>query len=406
MTSKEREAQRKPLPSGVTELLDTGVYSLVELPDGSLLSNNGRSSNDGGTTWSEPEPFALDSTPELLGASGHVMLRLEPGALVHSVGGKVWVSRDSGRTWGPGVDAFPGVDGLHFLGNEMIQMESGRLIYPGYISFGSNSPEFKYEDVLSRGLWRGTVRPIEGHHHLPELYVGIMAYSDDEGVTWQSVLGRTNSGKPRRQTFYGWFDELGIPNGQCGVLPFGECTVADAGDNNLLMFGRSTVNRVLHTRSSDGGDTWSSVLPTELANSGSPPRLKRIPKTGDQLCVWNQVSREEVQRGYRRGRLSAAISKDGGHTWENFKTIELSDGLTDIDRVACEYPIKMVRARDYVGCLPDGWSYAHYANVSFAGEFVYVSYRRCSPSANVMAEQDFAAKSMVLRIYPLEWFYE
>ncbi len=60
MTSKEREAQRKPRPSEVIELLDTGVYSLVELPDGSLLSNNARRSTDGGTTWSEPR-FCLQT---------------------------------------------------------------------------------------------------------------------------------------------------------------------------------------------------------------------------------------------------------------------------------------------------------------------------------------------------------
>ncbi len=51
-------ASDSSIPAGVVEV--TGVLgignSLVELKDGSLLTNDGRTSQDGGKTWSAPQP--------------------------------------------------------------------------------------------------------------------------------------------------------------------------------------------------------------------------------------------------------------------------------------------------------------------------------------------------------------
>ena len=49
-------------------------------------------------------------------------------------------------------------------------------------------------------------------------------------------------------------------------------------------------------------NTWSLPQPTELASSYSPCRLRTIPTAGDLLCVWNQVSGDEIRRGLRRSR--------------------------------------------------------------------------------------------------------
>ena len=88
----------------------------------------------------------------------------------------------------------------------------------------------------------------------------------------------------------------------------------------------STVGRLVCSYIRDGGLTWSAVRPTELAASYSPPAVTTVPGTGDLICVWNQVSREEIRRGYRRGyrrgRLSAAVSRDSGATWQEFRTID------------------------------------------------------------------------------------
>jgi hypothetical protein len=132
--------------------------------------------------------------------------------------------------------------------------------------------------------------------------------------------------------------------------------------------------------------------------------LRRIPETGDLLCVWNQVSANEIRNGFRRSRLSAAISKDSGTTWENFKTIEACEGIAQLARVEPDKAIKPVRARQDIGKLPDSYAYYHYANVCFAGDRVYLMYSRGYPQMGV-AEQLLNQQEQVLRIYPLKWFY-
>jgi hypothetical protein len=297
--------------------------------------------------------------------------------------------------------AAKGIGGPHYFGDEMIQLESGRLLYPFYISFGGEHPEMKYEDVSACGNWRDQLYQVEGHGHKPEIYVTLVSISDDEGKTWSIPENRWG----QHPAVMGWFDEEGKPTGHRGVTGFGEPTVAETKDGRLLMFGRPLVNRIVYSYSADGGNTWSVALPAELASSISPPRLRRIPKTGDLMVVWNQVSREEIRRGYRRGRLSVAISKDSGATWENFKTLEVSEGLEDVDRIPPEFPIKMVRARDWVGQLPEGWAFFHYANLNFAGDKVFISYLRGSPLLGI-AEQNLKKQERVLRRYPLEYFYQ
>ena len=74
---------------------------------------------------------------------------------------------------------------------------------------------------------------------------------------------------------------------------------------------------------------------------------------------------------------------DGGHSWGKFKTLELSEGLEDRDRVPLEFPIKMVRARDWVGPLPDRWAFFHYPNVDVVGDSIIVRYAQSSPLQSV-----------------------
>jgi hypothetical protein len=370
------------------------MNSVVSLKDGSVLANTGRLSRDGGKTWTAARKF--DG-----GAEGDGLVRLKSGAIALTKGPRLWITRDEGTSWKACPEAFPKmIGGPNFLGDEMIQLTGGRLLWPCSIDFNPRFPELLYENVLAKGTWRGRTVLVEGHQHLPEIYMTFFSYSDDEGQSWKLVEGYYHT----PLALFGWFDEQGIPNGYGGHWSFGESSVAETKDSRVLIFGRSEVGRVVYSYSADRGVTWNTLLPAELANSGSPPRLRRIPKTGDLLCIWNQMSREEIRRGYRRGRLTAAISRDNGSTWGNFKTLELSEGLEPVERVAPEHPVKMVRARDFVGQLPDGWAYFHYSNVCFASDSVYVMYLRGAPLLGI-AEQNLDKQEHVLRVYPLDWFY-
>jgi hypothetical protein len=216
----------------------------------------------------------------------------------------------------------------------------------------------------------------------------------------RSVPGASDRGLRHRRLVWG----VARSDFVHGFTPCGEASIAETKDGRVLYFGRSTVGRIVFSRSQDGGQHWSALRPTALAASNSPPRLRRIPKTGDLLCVWNQVSEVEIRRGFRRGRLSAAISKDGGTTWENFKTLEVSDGLDDVARVPTGTEVRDVRADHEVGKLPKGYTFFHDANVNFAGDRVYLMYSRGGPDLG-NAEQLLDKQQQVLRIVPLEWFY-
>ena len=65
----------------------------------------------------------------------------------------------------------------------------------------------------------------------------------------------------------------------------------------------------------------------------------------------------------------------------------------------------MVRARDWVGPLPDAWAFFHYPNIDVVGDKVFVRYSRGTPLLGV-AEQNLNKQEAVMRIYPLAWFYQ
>jgi hypothetical protein len=405
LTALPVHGQPKPrlLPEEAREIVGVlGINnSLVELKDGSLLSNDGRLSKDGGRTWTAPRPFGT-------GVAGAGIMRLASGALalVSQVGyadGRMWLSRDEGKTWGlAGPMKVPGGP-VFELGDTMIQLRGGRLVYCWDYNMAGDHPELPYQAVTAFGTWKGKRYGVEGHGHLPEFFASGFSWSDDEGKTWAYGTSPTDPKLPN--ILMGWFDHTGEPNGKNGITPCGEASIAETKDGRVLYFGRSTSGRIVSSRSKDGGQHWSALRPTALAASNSPPRLRRIPKTGDLLCVWNQVSEDEIRRGFRRGRLSAAISKDGGTTWENFKTLEVSDGLDDVARVPTGTEVRDVRAGQDVGKLPDGYAFFHYANVNFAGDRVYLMYSRGGPDLG-NAEQLLDKQQQVLRIYPLAWFYK
>lgn len=408
----------KPVPKGIVELQGINASGgIVELKDGSVMFAEGggipesknppwhRISKDGGKTWGHSQPL---NSPISVGG----MIRLQSGALaIYGRKGSQGEaspatcfskSLDDGKTWSaPACIA----DNFQPMFHSMIQLESGRLLIVGYwegfdgweFSGGtmvSVHPDLQYEAVSAYGLWRGRKVQIEGHGHGPEMGMCMVYRSDDEGQTWRKHPG----------ALMGWFDFEGVVNGNCGQTACFEPTIAETKDGNVLLIARSTVGRLVQSVSTDGGERWYSVKPTDLASSESPGIMVSLPKTGDLLIVWNQVSREEIRRGYRRGRLSSAISRDGGHSWEHFKTLELSEGLEDIGRIPPEYPIQKVCARDWVGPLPDAWAFFHYANLDVVGDKVFLRYSRGTPVLGI-AEQALNKQETVLRVYPLAWFY-
>ena len=420
----------RPVPPGVVELTAIGADGgMVRLKvDALLLAQGGgindqsvkkpqsRISNDGGKTWSPSQEMSSE-----IGVGG--LIRLKSGALAiygrkNAPDASKWhyyfsKSTDEGKTWSTAalISTYPGYYPMY---HSLIQLSTGRLLLTGYWEgLNGNHPDVERHTRTGWGLWRGKILFMEGHRGV-EMGICVTYYSDDEGGTW----------KPSEGGVFGWFDRHGEPNGADGIIDLYEPTSAETRDGRVLMMARSKTGRLVQSYSLDGGKTWYSAQPTELSSSQSPALLIQIPKTGDLLCVWNQVSAEEIRRGYLRGRLSSAISRDCGATWKNFKTLELQEGMDDSERIAPEFPIvRRLVARPGIGQLPDGFAMFTYPNVDIIGEQVFIRYLRMWPrpiSGQPDAKRDSGLPLMwpayedreaemtgegVMRIYPLEWFY-
>ena len=132
-------------------------------------------------------------------------------------------------------------------------------------------------------------------------FVSSCCLSDDGGRTWR--YGRGQVALPKR-----------------GAM---EPEVVELLDGRVLMVVRNQLGTISAAWSEDGGDTWSQ--PGELPDiqaPEAPATLRRIPATGDLLLVWNNTDTPGIGHGGRRTPLAAAISRDDGRTWQNFRNLE------------------------------------------------------------------------------------
>ncbi len=383
--------------------------TIVQRADGRLMLAQGnglfesvdrtvcRISEDGGASWGRAQRLRCP-----IGIGG--MVRLQSGALAiygrKSRRGEDYFfcsSKDDGKTWSTPV-SIPVHGDFRPMFHSMIQLESGRLILAGYCE--STELNCSADDLLpltsgAWGWWRGARLSREGHR-TPEMGICKTYYSDDVGRTWHGCRGG----------MFGWFNPQGIPDGMGCNTDVYEPTVAETNDGRLLMFARSKRGRIVQCYSLDEGETWLAMQPTELSSAQAPPMLVHIPGTGDLLCVWNQVSAEEIRRGMPRSRLSAAISRDSGQSWSHFKTIVYCEGMAEVGAIAPQFPIPgNVRGDPGPGHVPDGYMSFDYPNVDIVGDKVFLRYTRQWPIMCGKGKAEITGDG-VMRIYPVKWFYQ
>ena len=337
-------------------------------------------SADQGRTWTRIGPLRDAAGQVIMKGNVHPwsLLRLQSGAIAvtfetipPSQGGGVGKddgtffsqSRDEGKTWLPPTR----VSWPRSPANPtwLIQTRKGRLVLPN---------EYWRTQPMDRGLGVCTA-----------------FYSDDQGLSWQES----------RDSLWVW-ENGGRQQGSCEVP-----TVVEMSDGRLLMFMRTSFQRIARSESRDGGQTWSAVKLTSLLSSNSEIFLHRLPESDTLLCVWNQASKREIETGYYRARLTSAISRDNGTTWTNFRTVAMSPGQTRITSIPAVDPIAFLKTPRAIPRESEMLSKEFHMNraprVRVIGESAYLIYthRRYRYDSGKVKR---TVNEMRLRVFPVSWF--
>jgi len=245
----------------------------------------GRYSDDGGKTWTADDELVVDNEGNM-NVMSVSLLRLKNGAIALFYLKKnstedciplMRISIDEAKTWSEPVTCITDKKGYFVLNNDrVIQLENGRLLMVVALH---KTPE--------EGIW----------HKKAKLY---SYYSDDNGKTWK----RGN--------------EVPTP----ADIITQEPGVIELKDGKILMFIRTNGGVQYFSYSTDKGRSWSPAERSSLHSPLSPASIKRIPKTGDLLAVWNNNDGTIDSIKGKRTPLSLAISKNEGLSWEKIKNIE------------------------------------------------------------------------------------
>ena len=234
-------------------------------------------------------------------------------------------------------------------------------------------------------------------------------YSDDEGQTWT---------RSRNETF------ALLQRSVRGCFAMVEPAVVELKDGRLLMIARTNLGRCYQSFSHDRGENWMEAQPTDLALLPGPCALERIPTTGDLLVIWSQSSIQEAIDGVYRHRLTCAISKDEGKTWQNHKNLESLDDVTRIEPEEPETflmgPIRQPTDRQRYPRTP-GALRCNQPSCTFLDDKAIITYMFGTFGSEEALQKDFgmnfdqltdklgmkpAGRGNKVRVLPIDWFYE
>jgi sialidase-1 len=251
----------------------------------------GRSSGDGGNTWSQEDTVVLPNEGKMNVMSAS-LLRLPDGriALIYLRKNSLSdcrpylrLSSDEAQSWSDPIEIVPFEElGYYVVNNDrVIQLPGGRLIVPAALHCA--------------GLREPLFSP----------YGRIFCYlSDDAGETWQ------RSGEV--------LVEARI-NGDSVIVQ--EPGVVALRDGRVMMFCRTDAGCQYVAYSSDQGLSWSPLRASDIVSPCSPASIKRIPTTGDLLMVWNDHREVSAELAGKRTPLSLALSRDEGEHWTQVRTL-------------------------------------------------------------------------------------
>ena len=414
-TNPESDFEQKVRASVPDENLfvNFGTYwnGMIELKNGNLMTISavGRhTSTDGGKNWDASEPVVGgDGKP--IGEAFDQLVRLKSGAIGgfnrgafsknqrdEKYGHSAWFRRsdDEGKSWSEAVKMGEPYNNVCLHKEKVpIVTERGRIVAPVYTLLG------KTEEERGRALYGDEYVRVGAHGYENFFTYCWVYYSDDEGRTWETSEGKGSWGKGGEL-----FVTLDYSAG--GHYRCNEPVVAEVSEEHLLMILRTPLGRLYQSWSADDGRSWTRPEPTALASALAPAALARIPGTGDLLVVWNQASADEITLGLQRNRLTAAVSRDGGASWDCHKNVffQRKGEPARVD----PSPIKPYRAMENAPRVPMGNLCATYPSIVALKETILICFA-CRQQSNYISdgkEMKRGEQTHVCLGLPVSWFYE
>ena len=281
-----------------------------------------RYSDDGGLTWSKKDRVLVKKDRRATNVMSPSLLRLQYGRIallyLRKEGMQICMpyirfSEDEAETFSDPV-AVSSVPGYYCINNDrMIQLNSGRMIMP--VSMCRMRTPWELAPMERLAGDTATIYPegLEPFWAAPTII--FFYFSDDGGTTWLES----------KTSYYHCF-----PDGS-GIEEPGMVELADGA---LWCWARSgpigkPANGMSQwsSFSTDEGQVWSPPEPSVFISPCSPMQVKRIPRTGHLLAVWNDHSGHfkvapSEPISWARTPLVSAISTDEGKTWGRYQLLE------------------------------------------------------------------------------------
>ena len=244
-------------------------------------------SDDGGRSWTN-ERMMADIVSGDLNVMSPFLCAWEDEILLgyvrnHSPGDTsmhLHRSADGGQTFGDSAPIWAHANEYRIQGgaSSLVRLDSGRLVLP----VQSCDEVWVEDENQSIGTY----------------------CSDDGGRSWHPSANR-----------------IGLP--MRGAM---EPSVAQRADGPLLMSIRSQLGAVFLADSGDDGESWSRARTSGLRSPESCTCLRRMPGSDELVLFWNDS--EYIYDHHHlgiRSPLSAAVSADGGRSWEKVGDIDAGD---------------------------------------------------------------------------------
>ncbi|MHB8897156.1 MAG: exo-alpha-sialidase [Thermoguttaceae bacterium] len=261
----------------------------VATGDGGVLavgSSQAFVSRDEGKSW-QAYPLFHDNE-KYLARDERALLRLRDGTVVFA-----WMNdrqRSQGGPWGQGGQA-----------------EVARWVLPVYVTRSTDDGQTWSEPLMIQEGWCGAIRSmiqlrsgrivLVGQKVIPWRHVSLTYVSDDQGRSWKA------------SNLLDMETENGGDHG--GTM---EGTVAQLGDDRLLILLRTTRGWFWQASSSDEGLTWEGLARSPIRSSTCCGQLARL--ADDRLALlWNRPTDDNPRDISSRQELSFAWSADDGKTW-------------------------------------------------------------------------------------------